>query len=357
MIPRVSMIPQPGHPTGNRVNLLPECRIFTMSWFEALILGIVEGITEFLPVSSTGHLTITEYLLGFKIDDPGMVAFTAVIQIGAILAAVIYFWSDIWNIITAWVKGLQRAESREDNYYRFGWAIIFGSIPIAVVGLLFKDEIETVLRSMWFVAGGLVLWSVVLFLADRVSVRKSVTASTDTVGTSRGEDLDAGSSLSYVGGDVARVEAGAGHRGKGSLDSRGARGDADTTIWQALIIGVVQCFSLIPGVSRSGATISAGLFLGFDRVLATRLSFFLGIPALAAAGTLQAVTEFSNISDTVGWGPTLVGTAVSFVVGYASIAWLLKFVSKHSFTGFIVYRIILGGVIALLLGAGLIPAV
>lgn len=289
-----------------------------MSWWEALILGIVEGITEYLPVSSTGHLTITEYLMGKQIDDVGMVAFTAVIQIGAIAAAVLYFWADIWRIIKAWVTGLVHKSARRHPDYRFGWAIIIGSVPIAVVGLLFKDFIETGLRSMWFVAGGLVVWSAVLFAADHYAARLAAKAPTSS--------------------------------------SRTVRTDNDTTVVQALLIGLMQCVSLIPGVSRSGATISAGLFLGFDRVLATRLSFFLGIPALVAAGTLEGVSNFDTIGETVGWVPTLLGLAMSFVVGYASIAWLLKFVSKHSFNSFIIYRLCVGGLIAVLLITGVIPA-
>lgn len=281
-----------------------------LSWWKAIILGIVEGITEFLPVSSTGHLTITEKLMGMNIDDHGVVAFTAVIQMGAILAAVIYFWSDIWRIVKAWFKGLTNVQARNDLDYRFGWAVIVGSIPIAVVGLLLKDFIETGLRSLWFVAGGLVLWSAVLWLGDR----------------------------------MAKPE------GKGIKEE-------DTTLKHALIIGAIQCFSLIPGVSRSGSTISASLFLGFDRVVATRLSFFLGIPALVAAGTLEAVTQFDDISETVGWGATSIGLVVSFIVGYASIAWLLKFVSKHSFTSFIIYRIAVGVLIGLLILSGVITAV
>lgn len=285
-----------------------------MSWWQSLILGIVEGITEFLPVSSTGHLTITEKLMGLPIDSPGMVAYTVVIQVGAILAAVIYFWGDIWRIVKAWAKGLFRSESRQDPDYRFGWAVIVGSIPIAVVGLAAKDFIETGLRSLWFVVAGLIVWSIVLWAGDFYSAR---------------------------------------------LQKRGAhlKPDTETTILDALIIGAIQCFSLVPGVSRSGSTISAGLALGFDRVAATRLSFFLGIPALVAAGTLEFVTQFSHVSETVGWTPTLIGTVVSFIVGYASIAWLLKFVSNHSFTSFIIYRVILGAVIAALLTGGVITAV
>ncbi|EFU80851.1 undecaprenyl-diphosphate phosphatase [Mobiluncus curtisii] len=289
-----------------------------MSWWEALILGIVEGITEYLPVSSTGHLTIAEYLMGKQIDDVGMVAFTAVIQIGAIAAAVLYFWSDIWRIIKSWVTGVFHKSARRHPDYRFGWAIIIGSVPIAVVGLLFKDFIETGLRSMWFVAAGLVVWSAVLFAADHYAARR-----------------------------MAR---------KPAHSSQNTKSDNQTTIMQALLIGLMQCVSLIPGVSRSGATISAGLFLGFDRVLATRLSFFLGIPALVAAGTLEGISNFDTIGETVGWAPTLLGLVMSFVIGYVSIAWLLKFVSKHSFNSFIIYRLCIGGLIAVLLIAGVIPA-
>ncbi|MCV0020529.1 undecaprenyl-diphosphate phosphatase [Mobiluncus curtisii] len=289
-----------------------------MSWWEALILGIVEGITEYLPVSSTGHLTIAEYLMGKQIDDVGMVAFTAVIQIGAIAAAVLYFWSDIWRIIKAWVTGVFHKSARRHPDYRFGWAIIIGSVPIAVVGLLFKDFIETGLRSMWFVAAGLVVWSAVLFAADQYAARR-----------------------------MAR---------KPAHSWQNTNSDNQTTIIQALLIGLMQCVSLIPGVSRSGATISAGLFLGFDRVLATRLSFFLGIPALVAAGTLEGISNFDTIGETVGWAPTLLGLVMSFVIGYVSIAWLLKFVSKHSFNSFIIYRLCIGGLIAVLLIAGVIPA-
>lgn len=279
-----------------------------MTWWQAIILGIIEGITEFLPVSSTGHLTIAEKLMGMSLEDPSIVAFTAVIQIGAILAAILYFWSDIWRVFTAWWAGLWRASERKTFDYRYGWAIILGSVPIAIIGLTFKDEIETVLRSLWFVAIGLIGWSVVMWLADRAG-------------------------------------------------KRATRGEQQTTWKDTLVIGAVQCLSLIPGVSRSGATISAGLFRGFDRVAATKLSFFLGIPALVAAGFLQTVTQYQHIADGVGWGNTLIAAAVSFVVGYVSIAWLLKFVAQNSFSAFIWYRVALGLVIIGLLSAGIVSAV
>lgn len=265
----------------------------------AIILGFVEGVTEFLPISSTGHLTIAEKLLGYQVDAPAITAFTAVVQIGAILAAVVYFWKDIIRIATAWVQGLGDASKRTIDY-RMGWYVIIGSIPVAVVGLLMKDVIETTLRGMWFVAAGLIIWSIVMLVADKL-----------------GQET---------------------------------RHEKDLTWKDALIIGSLQCFSVIPGVSRSGATIAAGLFRHIDRVTATRLSFFLGIPALIAAGGLQAATHASQISEHVGWVPMGVGILVSFGVGYVSIAWLLKFVSGHTFTPFVVYRLVLGfGIIGLLL--------
>ena len=281
-----------------------------MEWWQAIILGIIEGVTEFLPVSSTGHLTIVQKLMGMQLDDPSLVAFTVIIQIGAIIAAIVYFWSDIWRVLTAWWTGLWRASERKKFDYKYGWAIIVGSVPIAVIGLLFKDEIETVLRSLWFVAAGLIGWSVVLWLADR-----------------------------------------AGRRAKRP------RTEEQTTWKDTLAIGMMQCLALIPGVSRSGATISAGLFRGFDRVAATKLSFFLGIPALVVAGVLQTVTQYQHIADGVGWGNTLLAGVVSLIVGYISIAWLLKFVASNNFSAFIWYRVGLGLVIVGLLTTGIITAV
>lgn len=278
-----------------------------MSWLAAIVLGIVEGITEFLPVSSTGHLNLVEKLLGYKIDDVGMTAFTAVIQVGAILAAIIYFWKDIVRIVVAWVGGLTNKSKRSNPDYTLGWGVILGSIPVAVVGLAFKSLIEGSLRSLWVIAGALIVWSFAMLAADRVK------------------------------GNERTME--------------------DVTIVDALVIGCFQALSpLFPGISRSGATISAGLFRKFDRVTATRLSFFMGIPALVAAGALEAVTGAKDISTTVGWGPTVVATLVSFVVAYASIAWLLKFVSKNNFTTFIGYRIVLGVAVIGLLISGTVSA-
>src|SRR5829696_4738508 len=277
-----------------------------MDWWEAILLGAVEGFTEFLPVSSTGHLTILESVLGYSPDDPDVTAFTAIIQVGAVAATVFFLRSDIVRIVRAWFRGLANREERGDRDYRFGWAVILGSLPIAVVGLAFKDEIETTLRSLWFVSGALILWSGVMWFADSRATQE--------------------------------------------------RHAEDVTWRDTLIIGLVQCLALVPGVSRSGATMSAGLLRGIDRVAVTRLSFFLSVPALTAAGLLQAVTEADAISAGVGWPATLLATAVSFAVAYASIAWLLRYVSRHSFTIFIAYRVALGLVLLGLLASGLVGA-
>ena len=279
-----------------------------MNWLHAVILGVIEGITEFLPVSSTGHLNIAEKLLGYEIDSVGMTAFTAVIQVGAILAAVVYFWGDIVRIVTAWFKGLASKDARQEPDYVLGWGIILGSVPVAVVGLLLKDFIEVTSRSLWVVAGALIVWSAVMWLADR------------------------------------------------RTDLR--KGMRDVTLADALIIGGFQALApVLPGISRSGATISAGLFRGFDRVTATRLSFFMGIPALVAAGALEAVTAFDEISaPEIGWAATGIATVTSGVVAYATIAWLLRFVSSNKFTGFLVYRVALGVAIVALVASKVVAA-
>ena len=278
-----------------------------MSWWQAIVLGIIEGITEFLPISSTGHLTIAEKLMGMPLDNEGLIAFTAIIQIGAIAAAIIYFWQDIQRVLIAWWRGLWWKRARRQFDYKYGWAIIIGSVPIAVVGLVFKDEIETVLRSLWFVAGALIIWSGVMWLADKYATTKRV--------------------------------------------------EKDTTWRDTLVIGLGQCLSLVPGVSRSGATISVGLLRGFDRVTVTKLSFFLGIPALVAAGLLEVVTKYKHISGGVGWTSTIIATVVSFGVGYVAVAWLLKFIQNNDFRSFIIYRFALGLILLALLGAGMISHV
>lgn len=276
-----------------------------MSLLEAILFGIIEGITEFLPISSTAHLTIFEELLGYKTNDPGIVAFTAVIQVGAILATLLYFRNDIWRILKAWFSGIFNAAGR-GNDYRFGWAVLIGSLPIAIIGLAFKDQIETGLRSLWLVAAALIGWSFVLWLADHTAKQN--------------------------------------------------RKEAAATWRDTLFIGIWQCLALIPGVSRSGATISAGLLKGMDRTSATRLSFFLAIPALLAAGLLQAVTRADDIAGGVGWPATIIASTVSFITAYIAIAWLLRYVAHHNFNIFIYYRVALGILLVILLASGTISS-
>jgi undecaprenyl-diphosphatase len=282
-----------------------------LTYLDALILGVVEGLTEFLPVSSTGHLTIAEQLLGLPVDDPGVTAYTAIIQLGAIAASVIYFWRDIVRLVAAWFAGVRSAEARTHHDYQLAWAVIIGSIPIGIIGFLAKDLISGPLRSLWVIAFALIGWSVVMWLAE------SRHAMLERQGVQRGE---------------------------GSVSMR-----------DGLVIGLVQCFALIPGVSRSGATISAGLFRGLDRVTATRMSFFMAIPALTAAGLFEAVHEKSNL-DLLGVGQMALGIVVSFVVAYATIAWLLRFVSSNTLKPFVYYRVGLGVLLIVLLATGAMSA-
>ena len=280
-----------------------------LTYLDSVVLGIVEGLTEFLPVSSTGHLTIAEKLLGLRVDDTAVTAYPAVIQLGAIVATVLYFLRDIVRLVVAWVGGLASEQRRADHDYRLAWAVIIGSIPVGIVGFLGKSLVTGALRSLWVVAGALILWSAVMWVAERH------------------HDV------------LARRDA--------------ERGEGRVTLLDGLVIGLVQCFSLVPGVSRSGATISAGLLRGLDRVTATRLSFFMAIPALTAAG----LYELKDVDPaTVGWGQLAVGIVVAFVVAYASIAWLLKFVAHHPITTFVWYRVALGVALLIILGAGWMSA-
>jgi undecaprenyl-diphosphatase len=249
---------------------------------------------------------VAEKLLGLSVDDPGVTAFTAIIQVGAILAVILYFRRDIGRLAAAFFRGLVRSEARSDPDYRFAWYVILGSLPIGIIGFLARNLISGPLRNLWVVVAALIGWSIVMAVAERVGTRK--------------------------------------------------RPEESVTLKDALFIGVLQCVALIPGVSRSGATISAGLFRGLDRVAATRLSFFLAIPALVAAGAYEGLSQGSAVSDSVGWVPTIVATVVSFVVAYASIAWLLRLVAHHSITVFIGYRIALAVVVAVLLATGVVAA-
>jgi undecaprenyl-diphosphatase len=274
-----------------------------MNYFDAIILGIVEGLTEFLPVSSTGHLTIAEKILGLSTDDDAVTGFTAVIQMGAIAAVIVYFARDIANIARTWVLGLAKPEYRGQRDFRMGWYVILGTIPVGVVGFALRDVVKNDLRSLWVVAVALICWSAVMWAAER--------------------------------------------------SARQDRSEKRLNMTDALVVGVVQCISLVPGVSRSGATISAGLFRGLDRVTATRLSFFLSIPALLAAGLFELKDA---LGGDISPGETIVGTVVAFVVAYASVAWLLRFVAHHPITWFVPYRVALGTVLLVLLASGVLSA-
>ncbi|MEV6015135.1 undecaprenyl-diphosphate phosphatase [Streptomyces sp. NPDC002667] len=271
---------------------------------QAVVLGVVEGVTEFLPVSSTGHLKITEGLMNIPVDDNAVVGFSAVIQVGAIAAVLVYFFKDIVRIVSAWGRGLRDKNERHNHDYKFAWWVIYATIPIVAVGLAAKPLIEGPLASLWVVAGSLIAGSAVMWAADQMGRHK------------RGED--------------------------------------DVSFKDAMLVGSSQILALLfPGFSRSGATMSTGLILDLDRVAATRLSFFLGIPALTGAGLYELKDA---LGTGVGAAPLIVGTVVSFVVAYASIAWLLKFVAKHSFNAFVIYRIIIGVLLFGLLGTGVIDS-
>ena len=269
---------------------------------KAVVLGTIQGLTEFLPISSSAHLRIFPELFGW--GDPGA-AFTAVIQIGTELAVLIYFRHDIWRIGKAWVLSLFRPEWRGHADSRMGWFIIIGSLPIVVLGILLKDVIESDFRNLWIIGTMLIAMGIVLGVADRLS------------------------------------------RSNKDLTSIGLR--------DAVLMGLAQAAALIPGVSRSGATISMGRALGYEREAATRYAFLLAIPAVVGAGLFE-LKEIPHGHNDFGWGPTITATVVSFVVGYAAIAWLLRYVSTKSYTPFVVYRVLLGAGTLALLGAGVLTA-
>ena len=273
-----------------------------VDFLQAVVLGIIQGLTEFLPISSSAHLRILPEIFGW--GDPGA-AFTAVIQIGTELAVLLFFWKDIWRIGTMWVKSLFRPEYRGHLDARMGWFIIIGSLPIVVLGIALKDVIEQDFRSLWIIGTMLIVMGLVLGLADR------------------------------IGGTDKTLK--------------------NITLRDAILMGLAQALALVPGVSRSGATLSMGRFLGYEREAATRYAFLLAIPAVIGAGVFE-LKDIPAGDNLYGWGPTLVATIVSFVVGYAAIAWLLRYVTTHSYTLFVVYRVGLGAATLLLVATGVIAA-
>ena len=272
-----------------------------ITWGQAIILGILQGLTEFLPISSSAHLFIFSQLFGWT--DPGA-AFTAVTQIGTETAVILYFAKDILRILRAWFGQFAHPGTRGDPDVRMGWLVIIGTIPIGLLGFLFSDQIETVARNLYLVAFTLIFFGVLLGIADRTA--------------------------------------------------RTLHGLGELTVRDGLIYGLCQALSLIPGVSRSGATITAGLFMGYTREAATRYAFLLAIPAVLASGVYQALDIGSD--PAVAWGPTILATLIAFVIGYAVIAWLIRYVSSNSYMPFVFYRIGLGTLVLVLLGTGVLTS-
>jgi undecaprenyl-diphosphatase len=270
-----------------------------MSALEAIVLGLVQGLTEFLPISSSGHLRIVPALLGW--EDPGA-GFTAVIQLGTMAAVLIYFRADLWRIAVAWLRELRVPIRRASQEARLGWFIVLGTIPIAIFGFVFKDQIESGARSLYLIGSALILFSIVMVAAERVGTRK--------------RDL---------------------------TEMNGRDG---------LFVGVAQALALVPGISRSGATISAGLFRNFDRVAAARYSFLLSVPAVVLSGLfeLRKVGEDGSPSAAA----TVIATLVAFVTGYVAIAWLLRYLSTHTLEVFVLYRVALGVLVLVLAATGAI---
>jgi undecaprenyl-diphosphatase len=276
-----------------------------VGFLNAIILGIVQGLTEFLPISSSAHIRIVGELLGMG-KDPGA-AFTAIIQIGTEAAVVVYFWHDIVRIVSAWFKSLFNRVPRSDPDAKLGWFIIFGSIPIVVLGILFQTQIETVLRSLWVISVTMIVFGILLGVAD------------------------------YVGAKKRRLK--------------------DLTIPHATVFGFAQALALIPGVSRSGGTITAGLFMGYERRAAARYSFLLAIPAVFGSGFFQLYKAIKSPGSEVFTGAeTAVAAGVAFVVGLAVIMFFMSYISKRSFLPFVIYRLALGVAIAVLLVTGVLRA-
>jgi undecaprenyl-diphosphatase len=275
-----------------------------MSWLQVVVLSVIQGLTEFLPVSSSGHLAIASRIF---FDDDAGASFTAVSQLGTEAAVLLYFARDIGRIVKAWFAGLFSAARRSSDYW-LGWWVIIGTLPIGAVGLVFKDQIRSGARNLWLVATAMIVFSAVIAAAE------------------------------YYGRQARKVE--------------------QLTWRDSIIVGFAQCLALVPGVSRSGATISAGLFLGMDRELAARFGFLLAIPAVFASGLFSLPDAFAPVSEGMSaTGPQLlVSVLIAFVVGFAAVAWFLRFLVRHSMYWFVGYRVVLGAVVLVLLGTGVVAA-
>ncbi|MCZ3387028.1 MAG: undecaprenyl-diphosphate phosphatase [Actinomycetia bacterium] len=272
-----------------------------MSWLEAILLGILQGLTEFLPISSSAHLAIFPQLFGRP--DPGA-SFTAVTQIGTELAVIIYFAKDIWRILRTWMTSLWTPSLRGHIDARMGWYIIIGTLPIAIAGIALEDTIQTTFRNLWVIGANLVIFGIILGIADRIGANER---------------------------PIERLN-----------------------LKDALLYGGAQMLALVPGVSRSGATISMGLGLGYRREAATRYAFLLAIPAVVASAIFQLPDVSAGAEP--GMAKTLVATVVAFFVGYAVIAWLLRYLRTRSFLPFVIYRIGLGTLVLVLLAVGVLDA-
>lgn len=279
-----------------------------MNFLEAIILGIVQGLTEFLPVSSSAHVQIASELMqipGLSDKNSATTAFIATIQLGTEAAVLIYFAKDISRLVKAWFRGVSNAKLRDNADYRMAWLVIIASIPVGLVGYLLRDFIQDTVRTLWVVAFTMILFAAILFLADRYGRRQK---------------------------EVAEV-----------------------TFNSAVGFGLSQALAVIPGVSRSGASISFGLFAGFTRAAAARFSFLIGIPAVLASGLIEFKDSYQML-DANALSGTIVATITSFVVGYLVIAGLLKYLNKGSFMPFVVWRLVVGFGLLVMLSNGWISA-
>lgn len=274
-----------------------------MGVLESVVLGLAQGLTEFIPVSSTAHLRILPEFFGW--GDPGA-GFTAVVQLGTMLAILVYFWRELLHVTVAWFKGIWDKSVRGSLEYRLGWYLILATIPVGVFGLIFSDQIETGARNLWVIATTLIVLALFLFGAEKVGTRQ--------------------------------------------------RDEEELNTTDAVVVGTAQALALIPGASRSGSTITAGLFRGLTREAAARFSFLLSVPAVVLSGVYEAVKGGDKDHPTPGVGITGIAVIVAFGVGLASIHWLMKWLSNHSTFVFIYYRIALGVLLFALLGTGVIDA-
>ena len=281
-----------------------------MTLLQALVLGLVQGLTEFLPISSTAHLRIVPAIFGWHFyggstNDPGA-AFTAIVQLGTTLAIVVYFWRELLHVTVAWIRGLYDRSVRGSLEYRMGWYLILATVPVSVFGLIFSDQIETGARNLWLIAGALIGLAVLLFAAEKAGRRDRV--------------------------------------------------EEQITTADAVVVGTAQALALIPGASRSGTTITAGLFRGLTREAAARFSFLLSIPAVVLSGLYEAARIGSKHEHSPGAGLIGVAVVAAFVVGLASIHWLMRWLANHSTFIFIYYRIALGVLLIVLLSTGVLSA-